>query len=196
MLGAALGTAALAWWASDVHSVPLTCPEHIGPAFSDDEIEALLDTHGFSAECLVREERETAVRALLERGATVGLLDGPLDERTEEGTNRFLLDLASPASLDTGEGIPWIEGAPPGLLKLRDLKGLRWTPLLSDRFTPVLTPFDAYRAMMLGACDALILGQRLVYRADQPLWEGLTQTASAPEVHNEKVDMREADGNI
>ena len=48
--------------------------------------------------------------------------------------------------------------------------GVSWIPLQLAGEGVALTPFDAYRCMMLGSLDSLLLEGYLVHRRDQPPW--------------------------
>ena len=158
-------------------------PSTVGPAFSGDEIEAFLDTHDFPHRVLDDARVWGVLAELIADGQRVGFFAGPMGA-SETGGGRAVLLKADPP---TGEPLtssfdgqlramrPWVYEESRGVLRNSE-DGAYWIPLQLAGEGVALTPFDAYRCMMIGGLDALLLEGYLVYRKEQPPWPDRTPT--------------------
>lgn len=140
-----------------------------GPDFSDDEIFAFLDMYELPHERIEPENRATEIADLLMRGLTVCNFAGRMEYGLQPHGGRAVLVEASSAKA-------------PDILRDFEVHDLTVATLGTDQgdakilYTPLrmrdeptaLTPFDAYRVIMLREIDAAMLGNYLIFRDRQP----------------------------
>ena len=187
-VSAVIGAAKLGWHVSlnaeRQRGEELSTP--VGPAFSSNEIEAFLDTHDFPHHVLDETTIPGVIAELLSDGQHVGYFTGRMSPSDPRNARAVLLKADAP----TGEALTtafggqlrpvrrWAHEGPGDPLGLS--KGeVSWIPLQLAGESVALTPFDAYRCMMLGSLDALLLERYLVHRKEQPPWPDGTPRVEA-----------------
>ncbi len=152
-----------------------------GPAFSDGEIQAFLDTYAFP--CRPAAPSRSVVADLIARGQALGVFAEPPSPAGAAAGSRLILvrgsvegawrqleaHCESPALLrppsEVEQGLIAAFGRSDDAIVVAPLQ-LRGEPV-------ALTPFDAYRCMMEGHLAGLILGRWLLLKAEQPSWTGM-----------------------
>ncbi|MFT3766065.1 MAG: hypothetical protein QM820_11195 [Minicystis sp.] len=140
----------------------------LGPAFDSPEIDALLDTH--SRPHRVVDPAEAAADLLI-AGKRVGRLAGRMEIDPHAVGTRAVLStraIVSPARPLNPAGDP----AHRDILDAVSARAPRLTifaaPLAPPGEPVACTPEDAFRALVAGEIDALLLGDRLLLREEQP----------------------------
>ncbi len=126
----------------------------LGPGFSDDEVLAFLDMYELPNERVTPEDRTAKIDNLLKNEKSVANFEGRMEYGPEPHDGRAVF-VADP-------GNDKILCSP---LRLRDEP-------------TALTPFDAYRVLMLREIDAAMLGNYLIYKDQQPKWQSLEESAA------------------
>ncbi len=144
-------------------------------------------------ECVEPEDRAARIADLLMRGHTVGNFAGRMEYGPEpHGGRAVIVDLGSDTTMDSPDDIDTREltidalGADPGgvgpilhaLQLSQDEPTIRYSPLRLHGEPVALTPFDAYRVIMLRRIDAAMLGNYLIFRDQQPDWPSFAQGAA------------------
>ncbi len=176
VVSAAIGAAKLAWHVSlgGERRADTTDAVSVGPAFSSEEIRAFLDTHGFSHEVVDDASVPGLLCELLASGHSVGRFHGPVSQ-AESWNGRSVLFRADaggvPDKIRLAGHQPRPLGQDAAQEGLRDIdQDVYWIPLRLPGEAVAVTPFDAYRCMMLGRLDSLLLQGHLVRREEQPPW--------------------------
>ena len=187
-VSAAIGAAKLGWHVAlkgeRQGSEELSTP--VGPAFSSYEIEAFLDTHDFPHHVLDDASIPGVIDELLSDGRRVGYFTGRMSASDPKNARAVLLKsdattVEAPTAAFGGQLRPvrrWVHEEESG--PLAHFKGgVSWIPLQLAGESVALTPFDAYRCMMLGSLDSLLLEGYLVHRKEQPPWPDRTPPVEA-----------------
>jgi hypothetical protein len=156
----------------------------LGPDFSADEILAFLDMYELPFERLTQQLRDERMASFLQEGKVVANFVGRMEYGSSVPGGRCILAPATTtdATLVAASTAvnPDALGADPGHLKpvlecLRhrsQIDEIIYSPLRLPGEPVALTPFDAYRVIMLNRADALFLGDFVVIRDQQPEWDG------------------------
>ena len=178
-VSAGAGAATLVWLGSrhGTRDALGALPTAVGPAFSDAEVEAFLDTHDFPAHAIDEARRLDVVAELLSRGRPVGYFAGRVSGCDVHHARALLVratDLGDDAGMVSFGGRsrparPWRGDAVGERFEVGE-GGVAWVPLQLAGEPAALTPFDAYRCMMVGRLDSLVLQHYLLHRDEQPPW--------------------------
>ena len=159
---------------------------YLGPEFSDHEIEALLDTHDIPSQRIHPKARADRVAEFLERGLVVGHFAGRQGlGGSPTGGRGILADPRHEAVVQTLGGTEVRDVSPDMLAaddpgRLSDIlvaferrtgcRTLAHTPLRVPNEPVALTPFDAYRCLMMRELDVLVIENAMLIRTEQPPW--------------------------
>ena len=151
----------------------------LGPEFSDDEILAFLDMHELPHEQVKPEDRAARIADLLKSGLAVANFAGRMEYGQQPHFGRAILVKAGSAKapdilgdFDVYKLPVAVLGNDPGDAKIL------YSPLRLRNEPTALTPFDAYRVIMLREIDAAMIGNYLIYKDQQPKWPAVEESAA------------------